>query len=209
MKRFLKNRLGVPLLMCVFALCVSAEAQDGGLDRLITTHDYVQKRVSSYDKTGGNGDAVSVAPGTTFTVLDEPGPGLITHVWFTIASPERSHLKKLVLRMYWDGEATPSVEAPIGDFFGLGMGDYFTYQSIPLSVAPDKALNSFFEMPFQKSARITVTNEGEEAVDALYFNVDYRALPHPLPAGTFMPSIARPLPPGDGRTSGRTMAPPM
>jgi hypothetical protein len=184
MKPFLKDWLGVSVSVCCLLLCLSAEAQDGGLDGLITTHNYVQKRVSSFDRTGGNADAVGVAPGATFTVLDEPGPGIITHVWFTIASSERSHLKKIVLRMYWDSEATPSVEVPIGDFFGLGLGDYFTYQSIPLSVAPDKALNSFFEMPFQKRARITITNEGEEAVDALYFNVDYRALPQPLPADT-------------------------
>jgi hypothetical protein len=154
------------------------------LDSLITKHDYVQKRISSYDKTGGNGDAVGVAPGATFTVLDQPGPGIITHIWFTIASPEDLHLKKIVLRMYWDDEATPSVETPIGDFFGLGLGQYFLYESIPLSVAPDKALNCFFEMPFQKRARITVTNEGKEAIDSLYFNVDYQAYPRPLPKDT-------------------------
>jgi len=162
----------------------SARAQSAALDTLFQPHDYVQKRVSSYDRTGGNGDAVNVAPGATYTVLDEKGPGLITHIWFTIASDERAHLKKIVLRMYWDDETTPSVEAPIGDFFGLGLGEYFLYQSIPLSVAPDKALNSFFEMPFQKHARITVTNEGQDPIDALYFNIDYRALPAPLPAST-------------------------
>ena len=59
--------------------------------------------------------------GQTLTVLEDSGPGVITHVWFTIASGEKYHLKKLVLRMYWDGETTPSVEAPIGDFFGLGL----------------------------------------------------------------------------------------
>jgi len=117
-------------------------------------------------------------------VLEAAGPGVITHVWFTIASPEQFHLKKLVLRMYWDGEATPSVEAPVGDFFGLGLGEYFLYQSVPLAVAPEKALNSFFPMPFQKHARITVTNEGKRKVDAFYFNIDYRACTQPLPADT-------------------------
>jgi hypothetical protein len=86
--------------------------------------------------------------------------------------------------MYWDGESAPSVETPIGDFFGLGLGDYFTYQSLPLAVSSVKALNCYFPMPFQKAARITVTNEGKEAVDALYFNLDCRKYQKPLPADT-------------------------
>jgi len=141
----------------------------------------VQHRVSSYDRTGGNADFRTITPGDTLTVLDESGPGLITHVWFTIASDDPNHLKALVLRMYWDGETTPSVETPIGDFFGLGLGEYYLYQSQPLSVGADKALNSFFPMPFQKHARITVTNEGSRKVDAFYFNLDYRAYAKPLP----------------------------
>jgi hypothetical protein len=154
------------------------------LTAITQPHDYIQKRSSSYDRTGANADYRAVAPGETVTVLDENGPGVITHIWFTIATDESFHLKKLVLRVYWDGEPTPSVEAPIGDFFGLGMGQYFLYQSTPLSVAPDKALNSFFIMPFQKHARITVTNEGQQKVDALYFNLDYRACSKPLPTET-------------------------
>ncbi|MGD0694842.1 MAG: glycoside hydrolase family 172 protein [Terriglobia bacterium] len=152
----------------------------GLLSSLTEPHDYVQKRISSYDRTGGNEDYREIASGQTFTLLDEAGPGVITHVWITIASDEHYHLKKLVLRMYWDGESTPSVEAPIGDFFGLGLGDYFLYQSIPLAVGSDKALNCFFPMPFQRHARITVTNEGQRKVDAFYFNIDFRAYPKPL-----------------------------
>jgi len=147
-------------------------------------HDYTQKRVSSYDRTGANADFRVVDPGATLNLLDAPGPGVITHIWITIASPEDLHLKKLVLRIAWDDESTPSVEAPIGDFFGLGLGEYFLYQSTPLMVASDKALNSFFPMPFQKRARITVTNEGKEKVDAFYFNIDYRACAKPIPADT-------------------------
>ena len=84
--------------------------------------------------------------------------------------------------MYWDGETTPSVETPMGDFFGLGLGEYYLYQSLPLSVGGDKALNCFFPMPFQKHARITVTNEGSHKVDSFYFNIDYRAYSKPLSA---------------------------
>jgi len=151
---------------------------------LAAPHDYVQKRASSYARDGGNADYRALAPAETLTLLDESGPGVITHVWITIASPEELHLKKLVLRIFWDGEATPSVEAPVGDFFGLGLGEYFLYQSVPLSVGADKALNSFFVMPFRKHARITVSNEGAKKVDAFYFNLDYRACGQALPADT-------------------------
>jgi hypothetical protein len=150
------------------------------LTNLTQRHDYIQKRSSSYDRNGANADARPIPPGETLTVLDDAGPGVLTHLWFTIASPDELHLKKLVLRIYWDGESAPSVETPVGDFFGLGLGEYFLYQSIPLSVGADKALNSFFVMPFQKRVRITVANEGAQKVDAFYYNIDYRACAKPL-----------------------------
>jgi hypothetical protein len=175
------------IVMIFFGLAALAHAQSpasSSLSGLTLPHDYVQKRVSSYDRTGGNADYRQIAPGETLTLFDEAGPGTITHVWVTIATDEQFHLKKLVLRMYWDGEENPSVEAPIGDFFGLGNGEYFLYQSAVLAVASDKALNSFFPMPFQKHGRITVTNEGKEKVDAFYFNIDYQAHAKPLPQDT-------------------------
>jgi hypothetical protein len=148
---------------------------------LTQPQNYVLKRVSSFDRSGGNADYRQISPSQTLTVLDVDGPGTLTHIWFTLSSREATHLKKLVLRMYWDREATPSVETPLGDFFGLGLGDYYTWESELLSVAHERALNSFFPMPFQKHARITVSNEGQQMVDAFYFNLDYRAHAHPLP----------------------------
>jgi len=175
----------VMLIIC-FGFVAAGRAQElsGLLADLTKPHNYVLKRVSSWDRTGGNEDSRKIAAGETVTVFDEAGPGVITHIWFTIASPERDHLKKLVLRMYWDTEATPSVETPIGDFFGLGLGEYFTYQSLPLAVSSVKALNSFFPLPFERRGKITVTNEGAQAVDDFYFNLDYRAYQNPLPADT-------------------------
>ncbi len=169
------------IVLCALTLPVFAQDPAGWLADLPQAKDYVQHRVSSYDRTGANADARQIGVGETLTVLDEVGPGLISHVWFTIASDDPNHLKALVLRMYWDGESTPSVETPVGDFFGLGLGDYYAYQSIPLAVGEEKALNCYFPMPFQKHARITVTNEGSRKVDAFYFNIDYRAYSRPLP----------------------------
>ncbi len=167
------------LFLQILALAAPAFAQapmglGGWIGTLSQPKDYVLRRISSWDRTGANADYRPLEPGQTLTLLDEKGPGEISHVWITINSSESYHLKKLVLRMYWDGESDPSVETPIGDFFGLGNGEYFMYESLPLSVGSVKALNSFFPMPFNKSARITVTNEGKEKVGSFYFNIDMR-----------------------------------
>jgi hypothetical protein len=142
---------------------------------------YKSRRSSSWDRTGGNDDSVHVEAGQSAPILDVTGAGVVTHIWFTINSQDHMHLKNLVLRAWWDGEASPSVEAPIGDFFGLGLGEYFVYQSELTSVAPVQALNAYFKMPFATAARLTVTNEGKVKTDNLYFAVDYVTLPG-LPA---------------------------
>src|SRR5271167_539679 len=137
MKKFLTIAV-----FCAVTLPILAQDTGAWLSSLPQPKDYIQKRASSYDRSGGNADYREIAAGETLTLLDAFGPGLISHLWITIASDDPHHLKALVLRMYWDGEVAPSVETPIGDFFGLGLGDYFLYQSVPLAVGSDKALNS-------------------------------------------------------------------
>ena len=176
------RKLGFLLTILTLPASTVAQNLSGLFPDITQQQNYVLKRVSSYDRTGANEDMRRMEAGETLTVFEEAGPGVITHLWFTIASAEKSHLKKLVLRMYWDNESSPSVEAPIGDFFGLGLGEYFTFQSFPLAVGSSKALNSYFPMPFQKMGKITITNEGKLPVDALYYNIDYRAYKNPLPA---------------------------
>ena len=158
----------------------AAETSAEAAERLLAPaklRSYKARRSSSWDRSGGNADSVPVQVGGTATILDVKGAGAVTHIWFTIASDDHYHLKNLVLRAWWDGESSPSIEAPIGDFFGLGLGEYFTYQSALLTVAPVKALNAYFAMPFASAAKITVTNEGKKKTDALYFAVDYITLP--------------------------------
>ena len=139
--------------------------------------DYRCRRSSSWDRTGGNADFIPLDAGATATLLDVKGAGVITHIWFTINSPDQMHLKNLVLRAWWDGESSPSVEAPIGDFYGLMLGDYFVYQSALLVVAPMRALNAYFQMPFDTAAKITLTNEGKVRTNNLYFAIDYTTVP--------------------------------
>src|SRR5262249_20231354 len=113
-------RIATLLLAAVsLASPIAAQSPRDYRPDLTQPQDYTLKRVSSYDLSGGNADYRSIAPGATLTVLDADGPATLTHLWVTIADDESYHLKKLVLRMYWDGEQTPSVETPLGDFFGL------------------------------------------------------------------------------------------
>ena len=150
---------------------------------LTTLGDYESRRTSSYDRTGGNGDYRHLKAGETLELYNEAGPAEIRHVWITMAAGEAYHLKKVVLRMYWDDEAEPSVETPVGDFFGLGLGTYTVFHSALVAVAPDKALNAYFPMPFARRGRLTVTNEGNQEITDFYWNIDWVKLPA-LPEGT-------------------------
>lgn len=175
----------IPFFAFLLAGCLTAFGQISNWQPNLTQQqDYTPHLVSSTDPTGANHDFRTVAPGATYTVLNVNGPGEIAHIWFTIADNEPYNLKRIVLRMYWDNEKDPSVEAPIGDFFGLGLGVYHSWQSELLSVGDDKALNCFFPMPFEHHARITITNEGTQPILALYYNINYRTYSHPLPPGT-------------------------
>ncbi|MGH9515381.1 MAG: glycoside hydrolase family 172 protein [Terriglobales bacterium] len=165
------------LLCLIMAVFASRPIFGQDFSSLPVQKDYTQERVSSADPTGGNDDGNWKNPikaGEERTIANLTGPGVITHMWFTIASSEQYHLKKIVLRIFWDGDSLPAVESPIGDFFGLGLGEYFVYESGPLSVGSQKALNCYFPMPFHHSARITISNEGKDKIDAFYYNIDWQ-----------------------------------
>lgn len=147
------------------------------LPKYARAQDYASRKQSSFDRTGGNRDSWQIAPGDVKEIFNAAGPGVITHIWFTIAAVSRNHLKELVLRAYWDGNEKPSVETPIGDFFGLNLDSYVIYQSDYLACSPGRSLNCYFAMPYKKSARLTVTNEGQGEVRAFYSNIDYQSVP--------------------------------
>ncbi len=141
---------------------------------LASKKDFRAMRSSSADPTGGNADMREMRPGEAVTVADIKGAGRITHIWFTIAAPSKDHLRELVIRMFWDDSDKPAVECPIVDFFAQGHGKYVEFASAPVSVGAQMALNCYWPMPFKRHAVITVTNEGAQQVDALYYNLDYR-----------------------------------
>lgn len=135
------------------------------------------RRVSSYDKSGNNRDHLSnIQPGETRTIAEISGAGIINHIWITIApGPDRLNRSDLILRMYWDGNTYPSVESPIGPFFGQGWNEQYNYASLPLSAGPGNGtgLSSYFAMPFAKGAKIEIENQSDVKIDAFYFYVDY------------------------------------
>ena len=161
--------------------------------------DYTCLRQSSYDRSGGNRDSFEIAPGATQELFSSHGPGIITHIWFTIAASSNWHLKELVLRIFWDGNDRPSVQTPVGDFFGLNLGEYFLYQSLFLNCSSVKAMNAYFAMPFHKSARITITNEGTTNVDAFYSNIDYQMVQALPPDSLYFHAEYRQSAPNDAR----------
>lgn len=172
-------------LLIVLACPGAARAQEA-LAALDRPHDYKSQRASTSAAAWAtdNTDFIELEPGKTATLATLAGPGRITHMWFTYATPERSSSRRLTLRIYWDGETNPSVEAPLGDFFGVGHGMDAELNSIPVRVtANGRARNCYWPMPFGKSARIELTNDGLSPVRRLYFQADWRQVPS-LTAGT-------------------------
>jgi hypothetical protein len=141
--------------------------------------DFDAHRSSSTDPNLHNADYRPMQPGQTLTVADIKGSGRFTHIWFTIAADDPDHLRAMVLRMYWDDAKLPAVECPIGDFFVQGPGHYVEFASAPIAVGGSMALNSYWPMPFNRHAVVTVTNESSKRVGALYYNLDYRLEKHP------------------------------
>lgn len=128
-----------------------------------------------------NWDNFRVGPGQTHVLLDERGPGIITHIWITFLGPEPQDWAKngsadhqeMLLRMYWDGNPRPAVEAPLGDFFANCFGQRREVISLPVVVEDGDAYNCFWQMPFRKSARIEIVNQSEKPISLLYYNIDW------------------------------------
>jgi len=128
-----------------------------------------------------NWDNFNVPPGDTHVLLDAEGPGVITHIWITFLAPgpqdwategSADH-QELMLRMFWDGNPQPAVEAPVGDFFANCFGRRSEVISLPVIVEGGDSYNSFWRMPFRKSARIEIENQSRKPLSLLYYNIDW------------------------------------
>jgi len=152
---------------------------------------YRAARSSSYARDGGNRDAATVPPKSSHTVAEMRGPGRIVHMWFTIATNERDYLRTTRLKIYWDGAATPAVDVPFGLFHAQGHGLVRQLNSAFLTVRarpelnhnlPNKnvaGFNSYFPMPYARSARVVIENTSEEPLRSLYYQIDYQEWDQP------------------------------
>jgi hypothetical protein len=131
-------------------------------------------QISSNDTSGGNADYVTVKKDQTAVLADIKGAGVISRIWVTISSPDKYFLRRILLRMYWDGEENPSVEVPVGDFFGTGF-QYTHYLSALVGMSSG-GYYSYFPMPFSKGARIEAVNHTGQDVGSFYYHIDYQEL---------------------------------
>ena len=179
------KRPGAALILALSLLgCEGGpDARDlgGSWDHLLTPGPGRFLHLSSFDTTGGNRDRHELAPGDSVVLLDVEGPGVIRQMWITVASSDPHYLRRISLRMYWDGEADPSVDVPLGDFFGNGFGKTH-YTALPMGVSSG-GFYAYLPMPFRQRARLVAKNGTGAVVDAFYFNANVEQevdLPRPL-----------------------------
>jgi hypothetical protein len=113
---------------------------------------------------------ITLPAGQDQVLADIAGPGTITHLWLTV---DVAAYRDCVLRIFWDGEAEPSVECPVGDFFAVGHGVSYVVNSLPVSVNPTGGFNCYWPMPFRQRCLITLENQSEADIPALYYAFDY------------------------------------
>ena len=160
------------------------------LGQLYLLRDFHSRRSSSWDRTGGNRDFATIAPGGTCVLLDEAGAGCVRHFYWTyIEGKEAGRLntfRGLVLRAFWDGAKRPSIEAPLGDLFGVSNGLCRPIRSLAFTANPgfDRGgnvtwgFNCYLPMPFAAGAHIEIENQGD--VEArIWFHMDYEVYDDP------------------------------
>jgi len=114
--------------------------------------------------------SITLEPGAITQLADVEGPGVVQHVWITV-SPQA--YRDTVIRFYWDGEQTPSVETPLGDLFCNGHGLRYNVNSLPVAVNPSGGFNRYWLMPFRQRAQITIENQRQEPITGFFYQVTY------------------------------------
>jgi HEAT repeat protein len=166
------------MLLLVYATALAQAPSSGPVDVFDLAR---QKNFGAYRSSSNNlyvdsnDDSKHPLPGETIVLADLKGPGIVSHVWVTVADNEYAWPRLLRLRVYYDGRKTPSVDAPLGDFFGVGHGYERNLNSMMVRNASfGRARNEYWPMPFLKSVRITITNEGKRRLSSLYYHVDWQ-----------------------------------
>lgn len=184
------------IMIVISAVCLAGTAcsqqsevsqrdlQIGGMPLLSTT---IQSRaITAENTTGAKGQGGQSHGGRkgspclwnlekdqTYTFAEIEGPGVIRHIWITIQNFSPTRIRDLILRVYWDDQETPSIEAPLVDFFGMPHGRLVEFESEFLIVPEGKGLNCYFPMPFKEKAKFTITNESGQDAGMFFYQVDY------------------------------------
>jgi hypothetical protein len=119
---------------------------------------------------------LNLKAGETAVLAEIDGPGVLQHIWITVTNKTDAGyfvLRDLVFRIYWDGEETPSVETPLGDFFCCGFATHCLINSLPIVVNPTRGFNCYFPMPFRKKAKVTIENQHPGDISGFYYQLDY------------------------------------
>ena len=184
------------ILQAVWLLLVpTLPASGGDLEDLARPHEGRSMRATSSHRSGPDGkydpnaeldphsnwDNQNVPPGETKILMDEKGPGVITHIWMTFLAPEphpwakngSANHQEMLLRIYYDGNERPGVEAPVGDFFANAFGKRSQVISVPVVVEDADSYNCFWRMPFRESIRIEIVNQSAKPISLLYYNIDW------------------------------------
>ncbi|MBD1362838.1 DUF2961 domain-containing protein [Mucilaginibacter sp. ZT4R22] len=215
----MKKHLFLAGMLCALAFVARAQQKYDGLNNnmgnIFRTSDAISRSISPENFNGekGKGGMATTGTGagasrelgqtwkvspsvvikkhTTYTVAEIDGPGSVQHIWMT----PTGNWRYSIIRFYWDDETTPSVEAPVGDFFCMGWGKYAPITSLAVVVNPGSAFNCYWPMPFKKKCRITMENIDNEDM-VLYYQVDYTLTKVPEDAGYFHAQFRRinPLP---------------
>lgn len=169
MRRVARRALVAGLLTA--GLVAAAAAQD--LDNLMRAKEGISQRAST-GKLAANGDAIRLEKGESRTVAVLSGPGRIAHIWLIASSQDIRYPRAVVLRIYWDGAAVPSVETPVGDFFGAGNGMRAEINSLPVkSSSFGRGYNCYWPMPFRREAKIVIANESDKETAGLFYQIDW------------------------------------
>ena len=185
-KHVILTNLSVSVAFVFLTGCVAPSAlRISDPYRLTEPKNFTAHRSSSNNPDwNSNDDSKRPIAGETTVLADLQGPGVISHLWMTIADNEYGWPRLLRLRVYYDGSAIPSVDAPVGDFFAIGNGCEAEVESLMVrNSSAGRARNCYWPMPFRKSCKITVTNEGRRRVSMLYYHVDWNKVPS-MPADT-------------------------
>jgi len=177
--RYLGRSCSLVALLITCALAQAPESSPSSLFDLPRLKNFSAHRVSSDNRfVGSNDDSKRIMPGETLIMADLLGPGVVDHIWVTVADNEYAWPRLVRLRVYYDGKKTPSVDVPLGDFFGVGHGYDRDLDSLLIRDSSfGRARNSYWPMPFRRSCKITVTDEGNRPVTMFYYHVDWQKHP--------------------------------